>query len=103
MIDELIKFARAHHPGFKDMPDKTLRALFETYRKTTLVWRENGTIHGFAIYQEWPDRLNVICIAGIGGRTENLKAILRGRKQLPRKTICWYDEDSMELKILCRH
>jgi len=102
MIDELIKFARAHHIGFKGMPDRTLRALFETYKKTTLVWRENGEVRGFAIYQEWPDRLNFIVMAGIGSRIENAKAILRGRKQLPRKTICYFDEDSMELKILCR-
>lgn len=102
MIDKLIQFARAHHPGFEGMPEKTLRALFETYKKTTLVWQENGDIRGFAIYQEWPDRLNIIAIAGIGGRVENMKAILRGRKQLPQKMICWFDEKTMELKILCR-
>lgn len=101
MVDELIKFARAHHPGFEGLPEKTMRALFETYKKTTLVWRENGAVRGFAIYQEWPDLLNIIAIAGIGSKLENLKAILRGRKQLPQKMICWFDESSMELKILC--
>lgn len=116
MVDKLIEFARKHHPGFEGMPEKTLRALFETYKKTTLVWYEKvecpdpfgggpidrEVIKGFAIYQEWPDRLNFIAIAGIGGRAENLKAILRGREQLPRKMICWFDETKMELKTLCR-
>jgi len=102
MVDELIKFARAHYPAFAGMPDETLRALFETYKETTLVWQKNGKVRGFAIYQEWPDRLNIIAIAGIGSPLENVKAILKGRKQLPQKMICYFDETKMELKILCR-
>ena len=102
MVDKLIKFARAHHPGFEGMSKETMRALFETYKETTLVWQENGEIRGFAIYQEWPDRLNVIAIAGIGSRAENLKMMLKCRKQVPRKMICWFDETKMELKILCQ-
>jgi len=85
------------------LPEKTLRALFETYQKTTLVWREDGRIRGFVLWQEWPDLLNIICIAGDGTKTENLKMMLRGSRQMPQKKICYFDEETMELRTLCRH
>ncbi len=102
MIDKLIQFARTHHAGFEGMPDKQLRVMFEKYAASTLIWRDAGEIKGFAIYQEWPDRLNFIAIAGKGSRSENLKAILAGRHDLPRKMICYFDEEKMELKICQR-
>jgi len=102
-IDDLVNFARAHHEGFKGMPDATMRALFETYKKTTIIWHDAGQIKGLAIYQEWPDLLNFFCIVGTGSASENLKMMLRGKKDLPAKSICFFDERSMELKTICRH
>ena len=82
------------------MPDDILRKLFETYKNTTLVFRDNGEIKGFAIYQEWPDRLNFIAIAGSGSQQENLRAMLKGRKNLPDKMICYFDEKTVQLKTM---
>ncbi|MBA7627348.1 hypothetical protein ES703_34810 [subsurface metagenome] len=100
MIQELAKFAKAHHPDSAEISDRGLAALFEKYKDTTLIWQDQGRIKGFAIYQEWPDRLNFIAIAGIGSRTENIIAGLAGRENLPDKMICWFDETDMELKTL---
>jgi len=66
------------------------------------VWHDVGEIKGFALYQEWPELLNFICIVGIGSKLENLRAILRGRQVLSSKKICYFDEETMELKTLCR-
>jgi len=101
IVDELIEFAQAHHPGFEGMPDETLKIFFETYKDTTLVWQKNGEIYGFAVYQEWPDLLNFICVATIGSRAENLRAILKVVKVMSRKKICYFDETKMEVRTLC--
>lgn len=102
MIDRLIKFAKENHPGFAGMPYDILRMLFKTYEKTTLIRERDGEIRGFALYQEWPDRLVFIAIAGIGSTLETINGLLEGRNLLPDKMICWFDEKTMELKTICR-
>lgn len=106
MIDQLIKLARKH-PGFKELSEYALRVMFETYKDTTLIHRENGEIKAFAIYQDWPDRLNFIAVVGSSDdKSENIKSLLKIRKYIPISTIdkiiCYFDETKMELKILCR-
>ena len=102
MIDELIKLAKKH-PGFKEISDFGLRVMFETYKDTTLIHRDNGEVKAFAIYQEWPDRLNFIAVVGVSdNRLENLCSLLKMRDDKPpEKMVCYFDETKMELKTLC--
>jgi len=100
IIDKLIEFASQHDP-FLGMSESTLRTMFEVYQKTTLIFQADGEIRGYGVYQEWPDCLNFICIAGKNNnREESLKAMLVGRHQLPNKKICYFDEEKMELKVI---
>ena len=103
MIDELIKLAKKH-PGFKEISDFGLRVMFETYKNSTLIHRDNGEIKAFAIYQEWPDRLNFIAVVGASDdKSENIKFLLGIRGKVPAgKKVCYFDEIKMELKVLCR-
>jgi len=105
MTDELIELAKKH-PGFKEISDFGLRVMFETYKDSTLIYRDNGEIKAFAVYQEWPDRLNFIAVVGASGdKSENIKYLLKmlGRKNRPspEKMVCYFDEINMELKVLC--
>ena len=100
MIDELIKFAK-RHPGLAEISERGLRTLFETYKKTTLIYRPNGEIKGFAVYQEWPDCLNFIVMAGDGDIFANLSRIRGFIDSLPKKPIVFFDEKKMELRTLC--
>ena len=103
MIDQLIKLAKKH-PGFKEITDYGLRVMFETYKDSILTFSDNGEIKAFAIYQEWPDRLNFIAVVGSSGdRAENVKSLLEIRGSIDsEKMICLFDESRMELKILCQ-
>jgi len=103
MIDELIKLAKKH-PGFREITDYGLRVMFETYKDSMIIQRDNGEIKAFAIYQEWPDRLNFIAVVGSSGdRAENVKSLLEIRGSIDsEKMICLFDESRMELKILCQ-
>jgi len=106
MTDELIKLARKH-PGFKELSEFGLRVMFETYKDSILIHRDNGEIKAFAVYQEWPDCLNFIAVVGTSGdRGENIRSLLkmvgRGNRPSPEKMVCYFDELKMELKILCR-
>lgn len=105
MIDQLIKLAK-RHPGFREISDFGLRVMFETYKDSTLIHRDNGQIKAFAIYQEWPDRLNFIAVVGASeDKAENIKSILkivgRDNRPSPEKMVCYFDEFKMELKTLC--
>jgi len=105
VIEQLIKLAKKH-PGFREISDFGLRVMFETYKDTTLIHRENGEIKAFAIYQEWPDRLNFIAVVGASDeRSENIKSLLKIRDFIPISTVdkkvCYFDETKMELKVLC--
>ena len=102
MIDQLIKLAKKH-PGFREISDYGLRVMFETYKDTTLIHRENGEIKAFAIYQEWPDRFNFIAVVGVSDdRSENIESLLKIRGEIPSgKKVCYFDETKMELKVLC--
>ena len=102
MIDKLIKFAKANHKGFANVPDDFLRRMFETYRKTTIVNLVNDEIAGFGIYQEWPDVLNFICMVGNTEKDpfKNIIALMDARRFLPNKKIVFFDEDKMELRWL---
>ena len=102
MIDQLIKLAKKH-PGFKEISDYGLRVMFETYKDTTLIHRENGEIKAFAIYQEWPDRLYFFAVVGASDdRSENIESLLKIRGEIPSgKKVCYFDETKMELKVLC--
>lgn len=103
MIDQLIELAKKH-PGFREISDFGLQVMFETYKDSTLIHRDNGEIKAFAIYQDWPDRLNFIAVVGASGdKSENIKSLLkiRGIIPSPEKMICYFDEVNMELKILC--
>ena len=103
MIDKLIKFAKAHHEGFEGMPDKQVRRMFETYKDTTLVNYVDGEVRGFGIYQEWPDLLNFICLGGNpeGDVYKNILAMMDAKVKIPGKKIVYFDEKSMELKVIC--
>ena len=105
IVDKLIEFAKQYHPAFAEMPESILRKMFETYQNTTLINFVDGKIRGFALYQEWPDCLNFICIAGDRTKTENLFFFLNEAKEfvekLPNKKIVFFDEEKMELKTLC--
>jgi hypothetical protein len=102
MIDQLINLARKH-PGFREISDYGLRVMFETYKDTMLIHKDNGEIKAFAIYQEWPDRLNFIAVVGgSDDRLENLFSLLKIKGDIPpEKMVCYFDEARMELKILC--
>ena len=103
MIDELIKLAKKH-PGFKEISEFGLRVMFETYKSTTLIHRDNGEVKAFAIYQAWPDRLNFIAVVGTSDdKSENIKSLLKIRGIIPssQKMVCYFDETKMELKTLC--
>jgi hypothetical protein len=101
IIDKLIEFAKQCHPTFAEMPENMMRRMFEVYQNTILIYKVDDEIRGFAIYQEWPDCLNFICIAGKSdNRAENLKAMLAGRNQLPPKKFVFFDEEKMELRCL---
>ncbi len=104
-IDQLIKLARKH-PGFKELSEFGLRVMFETYKETTLIYEDNGEIKAFAVYQEWPDRLNFIAVVGSSGdRSDNIRNLLkmlnRENRPSPEKMVCFFDELKMELKVLC--
>ena len=103
MIDALVKFTKKNYPGFRDAPESLIRALFETYNKTTVVLKNNGEIRGVGIYQEWPDCLNFILICGIGSTIESVNVLLNGQELLPKKRIVFFDERTMRLRELCRH
>lgn len=101
-LDEVVEFSQQHYPNFKEMPERLVRKLLETYKKTTFVYFINNAIKGFVIFQEWPNCLNfiVICLP-FGTERENLKAILSGRHLLPRKKFVWFDETKMEGRGIC--
>lgn len=106
MIEQLIELAQKH-PGFKELSEYGLRVMFETYKESTLIHKVDDTVLAFAIYQEWPDRLNFIAVVGSSGdRSENIKFLLkmlsRENRPSPEKMVCYFDELTMELKILCR-
>ncbi len=99
MIDTLIKFAKKNYEAYSDIPDSFLRRMFETYKDTTLIYQDDaGNIRGFALYQDWPDRLVFILICGDSGHDQNFKAMISGRHNLPDKPICYFDEKTMRLK-----
>lgn len=102
MIDDLIHLAKKH-PGFREITDYGLRVMFETYRDTTLIYSVDDEIKAFAIYQEWPDRLNFIAVVGSSeDRFENVKFLLKIRGYIASdKMVCYFDESTMELKVLC--
>ncbi|MHC4397819.1 MAG: hypothetical protein ACYS1A_19415 [Planctomycetota bacterium] len=104
MIDELIKFAKENHDGFRNVPDDFLRRMFETYKDTTIVNVINNEIAGFGLYQEWPDLLNFICLVGNpeGDTMKNILAMMDARANIStNKKIVFFDENIMELRI-CR-
>jgi len=105
MIEQLIKLAR-NHPGFKELSEYSLRVMFETYKETTLIHKTNGEVKAFAIYQEWPEHLNFIAVCGSSAdKSENIRSLLALRSYIPistiEKTVCYFDEMTMELKVLC--
>ena len=103
VLDELVKFAKQHHEGFAQVPDEILKQWLLKYQKTILVYyKEDRSIGGFGIYQDWPDFLNFIAIIGTGSPVENLRAMLKGRDLLPDKPIWFFDEQKMKARRLCR-
>ena len=102
MLNELVKFAKENHPEFAPLPNVYLEKWFLVYKNTTLICRVGGKIMGFALYQEWPDRLNFICICGKGNWYENLQRMLAGSDKLPDKPICFFDEKAHKLRIIQR-
>jgi hypothetical protein len=101
IINKLIEFAKQHHSSFVEMPEAMMRKMFELYEDTILIYKVNDEIRGFALYQEWPDCLNFICIVGQSdNREENLKAMLLGRHKLPAKKIVYYDEAQKSLRTI---
>lgn len=104
ILDRLVEFAKENYVTFKQLPDDFLRAMFETYKNTTIVNVVNGEIKGFGIYQEWPDLLNFICIVGNPENDvlQNIIAMMDAKNKIPaNKKIVYFDESKMELRI-CR-
>lgn len=101
LTDELVAFAKKFYPAYEEMPGSILRTIFEKYKGTTIICRnDQGEIQGFAVYQEWPSILNFILICGRAGHVDaNLRAMLLGRHHLPRKPIAYFDETKMKLRI----
>lgn len=100
---KLVRFAKDFYPNFNIMPISLICKVFETYKNTTLVYRDNrNKVRGFVIYQEWPDCLNfiMICLPFYKER-ETLRIILKGRPLIPKKKIVWFDEEKMEGRGLC--
>jgi len=95
----LIEFSRENYPNFKEMPEKLISKIFETYKETTHLFYIDGKIKGFALYQEWPNCLNflMMCLP-FGTERENLRVLLGGRHLLPRKKIVWFDETEMKAR-----
>ncbi len=105
MVNELIKLAQKH-PGFKELSEYSLRVMFETYKETTLIHEADGELKAFAIYQEWPEHLNFIAVCcSSDDKSESIKSLLALRRFIPistiDKTVCYFDETTMELKVLC--
>lgn len=100
-IDNLVDFAIKHHPGFALLSKDLAKKIFETYEKTILVYKPNGQIRGFALYQEWPDCLNCLAIAGDKGLFRMMWWILHNKDLLPNKPFVFFDELRMEGRILC--
>lgn len=104
VIEHLIQFAKENYVTFKPLPDDYLRAMFETYKNTTIVNIVDDKIRGFGIYQEWPDLLNFICIVGNPENDvlQNVAAMMDAKDKIPaNKKIVYFDESKMELRI-CR-
>ena len=75
--------------------------MFEKYRKTTLVYKSNGQMKGFAIYQEWPEFLNFLAIVGDKGLFRIMWRVLHNKELLPTKPFGFFDELRMEGRFLC--
>ena len=101
MLEELIEFAKRYHDGFTGATDAAIRRMFLTYKDSTLINQdEQGRIIGCAVYQEWPDCLNFICIIGNpeNDPLRNITAMMDGRENLPAKPIVFFDEKTMRLR-----
>ncbi len=101
-IRELIDFAIIYHPAFAQISKISARAVFDMYKKTTLIYRTNGQIKGFVIYQEWPKFLNFLAIAGENGLFQVMWWILHNKKLLPDKPFGYFDELRMKGRFLCQ-
>jgi len=101
-LPELITVCKENYPGFKGLPEYFISKIFNTYKKTTLVFIRDKEIKGFVVYQEWPDALNFIMIFLPFSKEMNLRTILKGRSMIPDKKIVWFDEERMEGRGLCQ-
>ncbi len=102
-LDDLVRFAADHHPGFANVPSAYLYTMFGTYADSLAIQRgANGRVAGFAIWQDWApyNLVNVLAIASVTGSLLALKRQIKAAA--PGKTIVYYDETLKKLKILCR-
>ena len=97
-VDGLVLFGQANYPNFDKIPRELVKNLFETYKKTTYVYTENGEIKGFGLYQEWPDMLNFLMFYLPFSAGKNVKVMLKGRSLLPNKKIVWFNEKKMKAR-----
>lgn len=102
-LDELARFVQRYHPGLAQLPYCVLRKMLVEYRETTLIYRREGQLEYFAIYQEWPDFLNFFAVGGKRSYFGIMWHILHNKFMLPAKPFGFYDELRMEGRILCQH
>lgn len=102
MIDALAEFAKANHPGFGLMPIEALRRFFQVYAHSTIVVSDPaGQITGFAVYQDWPDRLVFVAACFTGSRMDNIRTMRRIVRASP-KPVMWFDEQTKKVRRLWR-
>lgn len=102
-LEEVVNFAQKHYPNLGRTPKDLVQGIFVKYKDTAFIYVSNrGEVRGFGVFQEWPDCLNFIMVClPFGTKVDNYKALLKGRKVLPKKKIVWYDEEKMEARGLC--
>lgn len=100
MTAELIKFCRRNYPELADVGDSILTRLFETYKDTTIVDRQDGEIRGFLVYQKWPGFVNVLMTCRIRDGVSDPAWLLNlYRVNFAGQTVAWFDEGKMEARF----
>ncbi len=97
MLEELIKFAKDHHKGFEPFSDDQIKTFFKKYKETTKVRTNNaGEITGFAVWDEQPDKIVFLAVAGIGDRWENFRAMISHIRQFKKPVVIPKDIDQWQ-------
>ncbi len=103
-INQLIEFARKHHKSFEPFTDEAIEAFFEKYQDTTKVrFDEKGNITGFAVWDEQPDKIVFIVVAGVGDRRENYRVMMKQLRQFKKPVSVFSEKGQKWVSKLVRH